>query len=174
MGGREPDPRRAEHGAVRYRLLDSDEWQLAREARLAALDDAPDSFLPRQPPESLWTEQQWRRSWQSGLWTVAQANDLAVGLARLSQEGADAYVESVWTHPQYRRRGVASALVRQLVRTRSPSRSGEIFVWVIHPNPAALRLYQKLGFEQTDQRQFLESLDRVEERLRFNGVRRPS
>jgi ribosomal protein S18 acetylase RimI-like enzyme len=154
-------------GRVRDRLLSPDEWCLARDARLAALRDSPEAFLPQQPPESSWSEEHWRRSWQSGLWAVAQADGGIVGLARLSREWADVYVESVWTHPRYRRRGVASALVRRLIANAPPARRGGIFVWVIHPNDAAFSLYESLGFQPTDDKQLLSGLDRIEERLRL-------
>jgi hypothetical protein len=73
MGGR--DPGDAGRGTVRERLLLSpEEWRLARDARLAALRDSPEAFLPKQPPESSWTEERWRGTWQSGLWAVAQAD----------------------------------------------------------------------------------------------------
>jgi ribosomal protein S18 acetylase RimI-like enzyme len=155
--------------SIRDRLLTPDEWRVAREARLAALRDSPTLLLARQPPETVWTEDYWRRSCASGQWAVAQVRRRTVGLARLSPEGTDAYVESVWTDPRYRRCGVASALVKRLVSTSRGNGSGDIFVWVVHPNPAALRLYVSLGFEPTGDEQVLAELGRIEQRLRFNG-----
>jgi ribosomal protein S18 acetylase RimI-like enzyme len=171
MGELEPDPGEDEHQAVRVRLLSPDEWQLARDARFAALRDAPDSFLPWRPPESSWTEARWRDSWRSGLWAVARSGGRTVGLARLSQDGMDAYIESVWTDPRYRRLGIASALVRRLIASKRPPGRGAVYVWVITPNAAAFRLYESLGFVPTKVTQHLGNLDRVEEQLRFSGDR---
>jgi hypothetical protein len=67
---------------------------------------------------------------------------------------------------------VASALVRELLRIGRPAGTGDVFVWVIHPNPAAFSLYKSLGFVPTDDKQSLDGLDRIEERLRFNGAHR--
>jgi ribosomal protein S18 acetylase RimI-like enzyme len=167
----ERDPAGDDRAPVDVRLLSPDEWHLARETRLAALREAPESLLPRRPHESLWTEERWRRSWETGLWAVAQAGATIIGLARLTREHAAPHVESVWTHPQHRRRGVASALVRELVAVERAARGAvEVFVWVIHPNPAAFQLYTTLGFEPTDERQTLDGLGRIEERLRLSGA----
>jgi ribosomal protein S18 acetylase RimI-like enzyme len=166
MGGHE---RELKHNAeeFEYRRPEEDEWPMVRSARLAALRDAPDFLLPGKPPEPRWTERRWRLSWQSGLWLIARAGGRTIGLARLSYLDADAYVESVWTDPRFRHRGVASSLVSRLTRARRPT--GDLFVWVIHPNPEAFRLYRRLGFQTTGYRQLLEDFGRVEERLRFTG-----
>jgi ribosomal protein S18 acetylase RimI-like enzyme len=154
------------------RLITANEWQVARDARLAALRDTPEAFLPGQPLEHLWDEDRWRRSCRSGIWAVAQDGGNTVGLARLSQVGPDAYVESVWTHPQHRRRGVASRLVRELIAAERPNGAGDIFVWVIQPNDPAFNLYKKLGFEETSDEQLLAPVNRYERRMRFTGHRR--
>jgi ribosomal protein S18 acetylase RimI-like enzyme len=151
------------------RLPSADEWHLVRDARLAALQDAPDTLLPTQPHESSWTEGHWRHTWDSGRWAVADAAGTIVGLARLTRGQMSAHVESVWTHAEYRRRRVASALVRRLVAEERKRGRGDVFVWVIHPNPAAFGLYESLGFERTNERQTLDGLGRVEERLRLSG-----
>ncbi len=156
-------------GLVDVRLLSADEWQVARDARLAALRDAPGSFLTAGLSEWSWTEDQWRRSCSTSQWVVAQAGDDVAGLARLTNGGAGPHVESVWTHPEHRRRGIASALVRRLVRAARELGSRDVFVWVIQPNPEAERLYVSLGFEPTGERQQLDGLGRVEERLRLTA-----
>jgi ribosomal protein S18 acetylase RimI-like enzyme len=171
MGDLEPDTGEDGQRPVRTRLLRPDEWHLVRDARLAAIRDAPDSFLPWDPPEPEWTDDRWRESWDTGRWAAAQADGRTVGLARLSRHGADAYIESVWTDPRYRRRGIASALVRRLIVSERPSRRGAVYVWVIKPNAAAYSLYESLGFVPTKVTQPLDDPDRVEEQLRFSGDR---
>jgi ribosomal protein S18 acetylase RimI-like enzyme len=151
------------------RLITENEWHVARDARLAALRDSPEAFLLAQPPEHLWDEDRWRRSCRSGIWAVSQAGAHTVGLARLSYVSPDAYVESVWTHPQHRRRGVASRMVRELIAAQRPDGQGDIFVWVIQPNGPASSLYKKLGFEETFDEQLLVPVNRYERRMRFTG-----
>jgi ribosomal protein S18 acetylase RimI-like enzyme len=164
----ERNPREG-RGLVDVRLLSADEWRVARDARLAALRDAPGSFLTAGPSEWSWTDGHWRRSCATSQWVVAQAGDTVVGLARLTNGGIGPHVESVWTHPEHRRRGIASALVRRLVQAARELGPGDVFVWVIQPNSAAVGLYTSLGFEPTDERQPLGGLDRVEERFRLGG-----
>lgn len=159
-------------GLVDVRLLSPEDWRLARAARLTALRDAPGSFLPERPHESSWTEDRWRHSCVTGQWAVAQAGDTTLGLARLARRGVGPHLESIWTHPDHRRRGIASVLIRQLISLERARGTQTIFVWVIVPNPAAFHLYASLGFEPTHERHLLDGLDRVEERLRFNGVLR--
>jgi GNAT superfamily N-acetyltransferase len=164
----EQDPGGEGNAPVDVRLLSPNEWQVARKTRLAALRDAPESLLPMRPHESSWSERQWRSSWETGLWAVAQAGGTIVGLARLAWGRAAAHVESVWTHPQHRGRGVASMLVRELLkRNRRP---GDVFVWVIDPNPVARRLYASLGFTPTGEWQRLDDGGRIEVRLRLSGA----
>lgn len=150
-------------------FLRPDEWHLARDTRLAALRDAPDLLLPTQPHEADWTEQQWRDSIADGLWALALAGTSIVGLARLTPTNGVSYVESVWTHPGHRRRKVASTLVSKLVEAGHKRWPGDVFVWVIHPNPAAVSLYERLGFVSTGETQRLDSIGRDEERWRLTG-----
>jgi ribosomal protein S18 acetylase RimI-like enzyme len=167
MAGQNPggDDRRL----VDVRLLVPEDWQLARAGRLAALRDAPQFFLPRQPPESSWTEDRWRHSCVTGQWAVARTGDTIVGLAQLTRGGIGPHVESVWTHPDCRRRGIASTLVRRLVRLERARGARDVYVWVIVPNPAAMQLYLALEFRPTGERQLLTRLGRYEERLRLSG-----
>lgn len=158
---------------VKIQLLRSpDEWRLARDARLAALRDAPEAFLPMQPHESSWSEDRWRYSFIAGWWAVARANTTVIGIARLTHWKNGPHVESVWTHPRHRRRGIASDLVRLVVQAAREKGLGDVFVWVIQPNPGAFRLYESLGFEPTNERQRLAAVGRIEERLRLTGALR--
>jgi ribosomal protein S18 acetylase RimI-like enzyme len=155
---------------ARFLLLSPKDWPLAREARLAALSDSPELLLPNEPHESSWSDQQWRASCESGLWAVARSGRTVVGLARLTRDPDGPHVGSVWTHPHRRRERIAYRLVRVLMDEVG---GGDIFVWVIHPNPVAIKLYESLGFERTGEVQELRRVGRVEERLRFTDASRP-
>jgi ribosomal protein S18 acetylase RimI-like enzyme len=89
------------------------------------------------------------------------------GIARLRHYTDATYIESVWVHRCYRRSGIASQLVRLLLTRDARRGAGSVFVWVIQPNPAAMRLYRSLGFEPAGERQSIGARERIEVRLRL-------
>src|SRR5512145_3065154 len=74
-------------------------------------DLAADDFDNGRSPDAL------RRSFeQSQHVALARDGDRVVGMARMLSDGVcNAYIVDVWTASPYRRRGIASALVRLLV-----------------------------------------------------------
>ncbi|MGA5298876.1 GNAT family N-acetyltransferase [Nucisporomicrobium flavum] len=152
--------------ATDFRFLLAEDWRIAREARLAALRDSPEWFLPSEPHESSWSDERWRSSCTTGVWAVAEAGGVIVGLARLTDAPDGPHVGSVWSHPRHRRRKIASTLVQLLVDEVPGS---DVFVWVIQPNPAAQELYESLGFKRTDETQ---QIDGVGTEVRFRLERR--
>jgi ribosomal protein S18 acetylase RimI-like enzyme len=64
---------------------------------------------------------------------------------------------SMWVDPRYRRRGVARALVGQVVRWAAERQAHEVILWVADHNTAARRLYERLGFQPTGGHQPLPS-----------------
>ena len=76
----------------------------------AKADLAADNFDNGRTPDAL------RRSFaQSQHVAIARDGDQVVGMARLLSDGVcNAYLLDVWTQSAYRRRGVASAMVRAL------------------------------------------------------------
>jgi ribosomal protein S18 acetylase RimI-like enzyme len=164
MSGQDADPADGSDDSAEFLLLSPKDWSLARKARLAALRESPETFLPRRPHESSWKSRRWRRSCRTGRWAVARADGMTVGLARLTDERDGLHLGSVWTHPGYRRRGIASGLVRRLL---DHAAGNDVFVWVIRPNEAAFRFYESLKFERTNEVHALDGIGRVEERLRF-------
>jgi predicted GNAT family acetyltransferase len=77
----------------------------------AKADLAADDFDNGRSPDAL------RRSFeQSQHVALARDGDRVVGMARMLSDGVcNAYIVDVWTATPYRRRGIASALVRLLV-----------------------------------------------------------
>jgi ribosomal protein S18 acetylase RimI-like enzyme len=88
-------------------------------------------------------------------------------MARLTHEPDGPHIGWVWTDPRHRRKKIASELIGMLL---DDVREHEVFVWVIHPNPDALKLYESLGFERTKEYQELGTAGRVEERLRLSDA----
>jgi ribosomal protein S18 acetylase RimI-like enzyme len=78
---------------------------------------------------------------------LASLDDQLVGCARFYDDGDDLYVGRVSVLPAYRRRGVASALMRFLsdVAVRRGRRA--VRIQVRDSLPSNVALYQSLGFE---------------------------
>jgi ribosomal protein S18 acetylase RimI-like enzyme len=85
--------------------LDGIDWEQAK------ADLAADDFDNGRSPDAL------RRSFeQSQHVAIARDGDRVVGMARLLSDGVcNAYLVDVWTHSAYRRRGIASAMMRLLI-----------------------------------------------------------
>ena len=102
----------------------------------AKADLAADQFDNGRTPEAL------RRSFeQSQHVAIARDGDRVVGMARLLSDGVcNAYLLDVWTLSGYRRRGIASELVRRLVDAVPGQHVGL-------QTEEAQMLYASLGFE---------------------------
>jgi ribosomal protein S18 acetylase RimI-like enzyme len=61
-------------------------------------------------------------------------------------------IANVATHPAYRRRGIARALTRRAMQYGWEKKAAALWLHVREDNPAALHLYQELGFEEIARR----------------------
>ncbi len=78
------------------------------------------------------------------------------------------HLVSMWVDPEHRRRGVARALIAEVVRWAAERRAREVVLWVVDQNTAARRLYERAGFRPTGDRQPLPSNPALtESRLRL-------
>jgi len=109
--------------------LDGIDWEQAK------ADLAADDFDNGRTPEAL------RRSFhQSQHVAFARNGDQLVGMARLISDGVcNAYLVDVWTASAYRRRGIASAMIRQLLESVPGQHVGL-------QTSNAQALYESLGF----------------------------
>jgi len=126
------------------------DWEALRQLRLRALADAPDAFASTLEAEVAFPAEVWRQRAEGGPAAanfIARQGGLDIGLAAVFAE-PDApgrmHLVSMWVDPGYRRRGVARALVGQVVR------------WAAD-RTAARRLYEQIGFRPTGRRQPLPS-----------------
>ena len=109
--------------------LDGIDWEQVK------ADLAADDFDNGRTPEAL------RRSFhQSQHVAFARNGDQLVGMARLISDGVcNAYLVDVWTASAYRRRGIASAMIRQLLESVPGQHVGL-------QTSNAQALYESLGF----------------------------
>ena len=151
-------------------LLTPLDWRVLRSARLYALLDSPDAFTSSYARELAWGELEWQRVLHAATWIVARDAQNVIGLAKSASEPgrpATRYVESAWVAPTHRRRGVLRALLRRLAEIHRQMGVTELMLWVLEGNHDAQRAYQVLGFESTDDRQYLPAFEQFECRLRL-------
>ena len=77
---------------------------------------------------------------------LAQVDDQPVGACQLFSHAGWGLIDSVITHPQFRRRGIASQLVAQAVQDSQNSGNALTYLYTERES-AGERLYRRLGFE---------------------------
>ena len=128
-----------------------------QDMRLAALRESPRAFLSSYSKESAYEEQEWRAEFVRGEWTVEVRNDKAIALVGVTREQDtppdECYLEYMWVRPGFRRHGVATDLIRNVLRRLLNGGFVTIWLWVLDGNEPARRLYEKCGFTSTGLRQ---------------------
>jgi GNAT superfamily N-acetyltransferase len=138
-------------------------WEALRELRLRALADTPDAFASTLQREAAFPEQVWRQRAEGGAgsvnfiaWEAGAGIGMAAIFAVVDAPGR-MHLVGMWVDPQHRRRGVAQALVEQAVHWAEKRRATEVILWVADHNIPARRLYERVGFRPTGERQPLPS-----------------
>jgi len=78
---------------------------------------------------------------------LARRDGRVAGIGALQVADRIAYVDDVVTFPEHRRQGVASSIVRRILRDAAGSGAEATFLLADEPGP--IRLYRRLGFEVT-------------------------
>jgi ribosomal protein S18 acetylase RimI-like enzyme len=145
--------------SFRVEVLPEDEWSRLRHIRLAALADYPAAFLSSHDVEAAYDEQQWRREFARGEWNIIIADGEEVGLLGVTREpgmsSQECYLEYLWVAPGFRRSGVGSALLRTVLDGLRDFGVHTVWLYILNGNQAAMRLYQRFGFQRTNERQLL-------------------
>lgn len=134
-------------------IMNEGEWIILRDMRLAALRESPGTFLSSYSKESAYEEQDWRAEFGRGEWTIEVRNDKAIALVGVTREQDtppdECYLEYMWVRPGFRRCGVATDLIKTVLRHLLNRGFVTIWLWVLEGNEPARRLYEKCGFTST-------------------------
>jgi GNAT superfamily N-acetyltransferase len=147
---------------VSVREASTEEWQVLRDIRLAALLDAPDAFDSTYEEQAACQEAEWRHRIASGstffaFLPGANGTDPA-GLVRGFQDmPGTVELVSLWVRPQARGRGVGDALVAAVIDWAKARKAGSVHLWLTEANFYARLLYERCGFSLTGERQPLPS-----------------
>ena len=149
--------------AVEARRARASDWEALRQLRLRALADAPDAFASTLDAELALPAEVWRQRAEGGPASatfIAGQDGVDVGLAGVFAEAdppGRMHLISMWVDPRHRRQGVARALIDLVIGWAAERRASEVVLWVADQNDAARRLYERLGFRPTGERQPLPS-----------------
>ena len=148
------------------REIKTDDWELMRDVRLAALAEAPYAFGSSYAGEVAFSEEQWRGRISERAVTffahedsadAASAGKAPAGLVAVYVEDGAAEIVSMWVRPAARGLGVGKALVEVAAAWAKAHGFGTLSLWVTESNTSASRLYDQRGFKPTGERQPLPS-----------------
>ncbi|KAF4406828.1 MULTISPECIES: GNAT family N-acetyltransferase [Streptomyces] len=138
---------------VQLRAMTPDDWPRWRDARLAALADAPHAFKSRLADWHRGGEEQWRARLEApGTYNVLALldGDRTAGMASgVPGDGGVCELRSVWVGPDARGRGVADRLVGAVEEWALRSGAAALRLTVIPGNEPAAALYRRHGFAAT-------------------------
>jgi ribosomal protein S18 acetylase RimI-like enzyme len=140
-------------------VLTENDWTRLRDIRLTALRADPAAFLSSYETEAAFAEQQWREQFSRGDWNVMRAGALDVGLVGVTREpdtpSRECYLEYLWVARGFRRRGVATLLLRAVLDRLRDSGVQTVWLYILDGNDPAMRLYEGFGFQSTNEHQEL-------------------
>jgi ribosomal protein S18 acetylase RimI-like enzyme len=150
MAAGEPDS----VGDVLVRRLRSEDGDLLREVRLAALEDSPDAF-----GETLdgARASNWRARATDGadrldravFVAIAGARPIGMIFVKCTSPPDPAFLGGMWVHPSYRRRGVGQSLVEEGLNFLRLAHQTELSLWVTRGHDGVSAFYRALGFRNT-------------------------
>jgi ribosomal protein S18 acetylase RimI-like enzyme len=131
------------------RLPEGFQWENWTEARAGAFFDAYQSSFRERPGFPGWSEAVWR-DWVAGdayfnpdKSFLVSRNGLPVGYIVCSEN----YVVQVGVHLEWRRQGIASALLARTLACLRADGNTDALLTVAENNPTATRVYLTFGFE---------------------------
>jgi ribosomal protein S18 acetylase RimI-like enzyme len=140
-------------------VLAEHEWWVLRDLRLTALKDYPAAFLSSYEREEAYGERRWRQEFVRGEWNVIRAGERRAGLLGVTRLPdmplQECYLEYMWVDPGFRRLGVASNLLRTVLDRLRDLGVDTVLLYILAGNDDAKRLYEKFGFQHTNEWQEL-------------------
>ena len=139
---------------IEVKSLTAQDWRALKQARLAALLDAPDAFgQPYKEAQAL-GEAEWREL-AAGLkpptFFVAFEDESPCGLIGGVCAGAEYHLISMWVSPESRGSAAAVRLVDVVMGHARDKGFDAVYLWVSENNPRACRFYEREGFVSLDE-----------------------
>ena len=146
---------------ITVRRIRSDDVELYRTTRLAALLDTPSAFGRTHAEEVAFADEEWAfrtnrgtEGDESATFFAEVEGEIAGLVGGYRPEPGLVELVSMWVAPAGRRRGVGSVLVDAVVEWAGDD---PVELWVTRGNDPAIALYERCGFSLTDEVQPLPS-----------------
>jgi ribosomal protein S18 acetylase RimI-like enzyme len=136
------------------RALSGDDWQVFRQIRLAALQDAPEAFASSFEEERDLDEEFWQLRLGRSSRLLAELDDEPVGIVSVGRAGEDDVAElfGMWVVPSQRGRGVAWQLTQAAAEHARGQGRRAVKLWVSTDNGRAVAFFSSYGFRPGNER----------------------
>jgi RimJ/RimL family protein N-acetyltransferase len=149
---------------IEIRRPTADEWRIVKAIRLAALEEAPYAFgstLEREKPRKA-------AEWRKWIGTKTTRDDKAIFLAYQAGEPigivggfhetkTSVMLVAMWVAPGARGTGTGKRLTQAILDWAAEFKARRVTLWVADDNPAAIGMYEAMGFKPTGKYQPLRS-----------------
>lgn len=153
--------------ALTVARIQPDQWEILKEIRLRALEDAPYAFSTtfeeaKKRPNSRWQSDAFDHANQNDrAYFLAYAQNSPSGMAGCYQTDPDtAHLTAMWVAPEVRRTKLGVHIVNAAINWAHAATTLE--AWVSENNAGARAFYQKLGFEETEETEPLRSNPKIQ------------
>ncbi len=140
------------HSITRIR---ADQWQILKDVRLRALEEAPYAFGTTLAEGKKRTDRDWQdmardhATLSDRAYFMAYVGDNSCGMAGCYRTAPDTVVlTAMWVAPEMRGQKIGEQVVRAVIKWARDGGATTLEAWVSKNNPARF-FYQKVGFEET-------------------------
>ena len=140
---------------LEIRQIKEDEWQLLKNARLAALEDSPEAFTTTFEQARQRTDAEWQKiasanskgeeSYGAIAIEKSQPVGMAVGLPDKNNP-IIAYLVAMWVVSSHRGTDTAASILHQIKSWAAEKGANSLIAGVKPANTRAIQFYKKIGF----------------------------
>ena len=146
----------------------ADQWQILRDVRLCALEEAPYAFGTTLAEGLKRTDRDWRdmardhATLSDRAYFMAYVGGNPCGMAGCYRKVSDTVVlTAMWVAPEFRRQKTGEQIVCAVIKWAREGGASTLEAWVSENNPARF-FYQKIGFEETNLAEPLRSDSKIQ------------
>ena len=146
----------------------SDQWQILKDVRLRALEEAPYAFGTTLAEGKKRTDRDWQdmardhATLSDRAYFMAYVGDNSCGMAGCYRTAPDTVVlTAMWVAPEMRGQKIGEQVVRAVIKWARDGGATTLEAWVSENNPAGI-FYKKIGFEETSSTEPLRSDSKIQ------------